>query len=81
MRRCTVCPAGNVRLQVTNAISSVPKKRLNTSAAATPSTACAEWWSGIGGVVTSGVQSGSPTVAGLPSTSPCWIAVTGRQKS
>ena len=28
----------------------------------------------------SGIQSGSPTVSGLVSLSPCWIAVIGRQK-
>jgi hypothetical protein len=47
-------PAGSVRLQVSKLISSVPKNRWKTRAAAPPSTLCAESWSGIGGVVTSG---------------------------
>ena len=34
---------------------------------------------GVGGAAISDVQPGSPSVAGLPSASPCWIAVSGRQ--
>jgi hypothetical protein len=56
-----------------------PKNRLRTAAAAAPSTLCAESWSGIGGVVTSGVQVGSAVVFGFPSVSAVRIAVTGRQ--
>ena len=41
-------PIGNVKLQLANEMSSVPKNRLSTSAAAPPSTLCPESWSGIG---------------------------------
>ena len=37
-----VLPAGNVKLQVVKLMSSVPKNRLRTPAAAPPSTECAE---------------------------------------
>ena len=75
-----VLPAGSVRLHVSKLMSSVPKNRRITAAAAPPSTLCAESWSGIGGVVTNGVQVGSASVTGLPSVAASWIAVTGRQK-
>ncbi len=42
--------------------------------------ACADGWSGNGGVAKSGSQPGSGSVAGLPSPAASWIAVTGRQK-
>ena len=40
---------------------------------------CAAGYSGWFGVTSSGVHAGSAVVAGLPSMSACWIAVTGRQ--
>jgi hypothetical protein len=58
---------------------SVSKNRFKTSAAAPPWTACAESYSGIGGVVTNGVHVGSALVFWLPSVSAARIAVTGRQ--
>src|SRR6187549_2172344 len=37
-------------------------------------------WSGYGGVGSIGSHDGSPTVSSLPSLSPSWMAVIGRQK-
>ena len=74
-----VLPGGSVRLQVWKLMWSVPKNRIKTWAAAPPSTAWAESWSGMGGVGTNGVQVGSAAVSGLPSVSAVWMAVTGRQ--
>src|SRR5687768_4285533 len=52
--------------------------RIEAEAAAT--TACAELYSGNGGVTLSGVHVGSAIVASLPSVSPLRMAVMGRQR-
>ena len=62
-----------------NDTRSVPSVRASTAAAAPPCTAWAESWSGMGGVVSSGVHVGSAVVLGLPSVAASRIAVTGRQ--
>ena len=49
------------------------------AAAAPPWTACAESWSGMGGVVSSGVHAGSAVVLRFLSVAASRIAVTGRQ--
>ncbi|HET6920969.1 MAG TPA: hypothetical protein VFI46_16115 [Jiangellaceae bacterium] len=49
-------PVGKVRPHVGNGMRSACKTRVQTAAAAPPWTECAESWSGIGGLVTSGVQ-------------------------
>src|SRR5438046_6339937 len=54
-------------------------KRLRSTVAAAPFCAgCPAGYSGCDGVVTSGSQSGSRVVSGLPSRSASGIAVTGR---
>jgi hypothetical protein len=42
--------------------------------------ACPDGYSGKFSVIASGSQSESAAVKSFPSVSPCWIAVTGRQK-
>ena len=64
-----VLPSGSVMLQFSKLIRSVRKNRRRTWAAAPPSTLCPESCSGMGGVVTNGVQFGSTSVFGLPSVS------------
>src|SRR4030095_6664669 len=56
------------------------KSSLRTVAIALLSVACPDGYSGWCGVAASGVQPGSASVAGLPSSSARWMAVTGRQK-
>ena len=56
-----------------------PKKWASTVHAALLVVECPEGYSGCAGVISSGVQVGSPTVAGFPSVSPNGIAVTGLQ--
>ena len=72
---------GLVGLVAVNATpGSLSNSTLRTVAIALLIVACADGYSGWFGVAMSGVQPGSASVAGLPSSSARWIAVTGRQK-
>src|SRR5437868_896828 len=65
-----------------NLKGSVPSTSVSTAAAAALMTACAPGYEGSGAVLpTSGSQSGSTSVVGLPSVSAARIAVTGGRKS
>src|ERR1700746_1003989 len=65
--------------EVTENDSWSPKNRVSTSAQAALIVLCAPGYEGSAGVLpASGSQFGSATVAGLPSVSAGWIAVTGR---
>jgi hypothetical protein len=59
----------------------VPKKSRSVLAIALPKALSPEGCSGYGGLLISGSQVGSASVAGLPSLSASRIAVIGRQKS
>src|SRR4051794_826564 len=65
---------------VSNLISSVPKNSARTVAAAPLKLLCPDVYDGNDGVVRSGSQFGSGSVAGLWSLSASRIAWTGRQK-
>src|SRR5262245_9518339 len=57
-----------------------PEKAASTSAPAALIVLCAPGYEGSGAVLpASGSHAGSAVVAGLPSVSAIWIAVTGRQ--
>jgi hypothetical protein len=59
-RIVTLLPSGKVGLQVWNLTRSVPETRAMTVAAAAPSTACAESWSGSAGWCRAGSSPSQP---------------------
>src|SRR5712691_6439588 len=91
-KRSKLLVVSDLLLSALKAILSVPKKFCSVRRTALLAQACADGWSGKGGVTSgggtgtgvagsnSGVQFESPSVAGLPSVAASRIAVIGRQK-